>query len=403
VAEYPSLMTLGILLILSPFVKSLMERVGVPALVGYILLGLLVGITDSQWDISSPLFNNTFTVLAELGVVALLFRVGLKSHTQTLLAKLPDATFIWIFDVLTNFLLVFCVAHFLLSAPLESSLVIATAFSSTSVAVTVAAWSTHRRLNSASGQLLVDVAELDSLSSVLILAILLAIIPAIQGDQIKLMAPVGLVTILILLKLMLFITGCYLFSHYFERSFTQFNRRWENSKTAMTISVLGAGLVIAALAGYLGFPLAIGALFAGLAFSRDPEAVRTDTRFAYFYEFFTPFFFIYIGMQLEPSLLVDSLGIAAILLLPAVVGKLAGVGIPALRFLKKREAFLLGISMIPRAEIAMVVVYQCHLLGKDVIPDRLFGAMVAVSVITSILAPIALRVMLVRSASEVKK
>jgi Kef-type K+ transport system membrane component KefB len=108
-------------------------------------------------------------------------------------------------------------------------------------------------------------------------------------------------------------------------------------------------------------------------------------------------------MQLDPSLLVESLGIAAILLLPAVVGKLAGVGIPALRFLRKREAFLLGISMIPRAEIAMVVVYQCHLLGKEVIPDRLFGAMVAVSVITSILAPIALRVMLVRSASEVKK
>lgn len=401
--EYPILMTLGTLLILSPFVKSLMERIGVPALVGYILLGFLVSTVDSQWHISTPLFDNTFIVLAELGVIALLFRVGLKSHTQTLLAKLPDASFIWIFDVLTNFLLVFCVAHFLLSVPLESSLVIATAFSSTSVAVTVAVWSEHTRMNSTSGQLLVDVAELDSLSSVLILAVLLAIIPAIRGDQIALVTPVGLTTIMILLKLMLFIVGCYLFSHYFERGFTQFNRRWENSKTALTISVLGAGLVIAALAGYLGFPLAIGALFAGLAFSRDPEAVRTDTRFAYFYEFFTPFFFIYIGMQLDPSIVTGSLGIAAILLLPAVAGKLAGVGIPALRFLKKREAFLLGIGMIPRAEIAMVVLYQCHLLGQDVIPDKLFGAMVLVSVVTSILAPMVLRALQVRFLREVKE
>jgi Kef-type K+ transport system membrane component KefB len=232
---------------------------------------------------------------------------------------------------------------------------------------------------------------------------LLAIIPAIQGDHFAFAAPVGLATVLILLKLLLFIIGCYLFSHYLEPRFTQFNKRWENSKTAMTISVLGAGLVIAALAGYLGFPLAIGALFAGLAFSRDPEAVRTDARFAYFYEFFTPFFFIYIGMQLDPSLLLDSLGIAAMLLLPAVIGKLAGVGIPALRFLKKQEAFLLGISMIPRAEIAMVVIYQCHLLGNDVIPDRLFGAMVAVSVITSIIAPMALRAMQVRPNSKVKE
>ena len=402
-SEYFLLMTLGALLILSPFVKSLMERIGVPALVGYILLGLLVSNLDALWDISSPLFNNTFIVLAELGVIALLFRVGLKSHTQSLLAKLPDATFIWIFDVLTNFLLVFSVAYFLLSIPLESSLVIATAFSSTSVAVTVAVWGEQGRLKRVSGQLLVDVAELDSLSSVLMLAVLLAIIPAMQGDQTELMAPMGLAMITILVKLTLFIIGCYLFSHYFEPGFTQFNRRWENSKTALTISVLGTGLVIAAVAGYLGFPLAIGALFAGLAFSRDPEAVRTDTRFAYFYEFFTPFFFIYIGMQLHPSLLLGSLGIAAILLIPATIGKLAGVGIPALRFLKKREALILGIGMIPRAEIAMVVVYQCHLLDKNVIPDRLFGAMIIVSVATSILAPMALRLMEPLSNHEVKE
>jgi hypothetical protein len=59
--------------------------------------------------------------------------------------------------------------------------------------------------------------------------------------------------------------------------------------------------------------------------------------------------------------------------------------------------------MIPRAEIAMVVVYQCHLLGQDVIPDRLFGAMIIVSVATSILAPMALRLMEPHSNHEVKK
>ena len=108
-------------------------------------------------------------------------------------------------------------------------------------------------------------------------------------------------------------------------------------------------------------------------------------------------------MQLDPSIVTGSLGIAAILLLPAVAGKLAGVGIPALRFLKKREAFLLGIGMIPRAEIAMVVLYQCHLLGQDVIPDKLFGAMVLVSVVTSILAPMVLRALQVRFLREVKE
>ncbi len=95
---------------------------------------------------------------------------------------------------------------------------------------------------------------------------------------------------MVVLKLALFIASCYLFAHYLEARFTRFSREVEGSTTALTITILGAGLVIAAMAGYFGLSLAIGALFAGLAFSRDREAVHTDAKFAFFYELFTPFF-----------------------------------------------------------------------------------------------------------------
>ena len=52
---------------------------GVPALVGYILLGFIVSVIDQQWSFITTAFDNTFAMLAQLGVVALLFRVGLKS------------------------------------------------------------------------------------------------------------------------------------------------------------------------------------------------------------------------------------------------------------------------------------------------------------------------------------
>ena len=51
--------------------------------------------------------------------------------------------------------------------------------------------------------------------------------------------------------------------------------------------------------------------------------------------------------------------------------------------------------MIPRAEIAMVIAYQCHQLGDDIVPDNVFSAMVLVAIITSIVAPLMLRSMLV--------
>ena len=394
--EYLTLIILGALLILSPFVKSLMERIGVPALVGYILLGFLVSMMNQQWSFMTTAFNNTFTVLAQLGIVALLFHVGLKSHTRALLAKLPDASLIWIGDVLTNLLLGFVVARYMLELPLETSLVISTAFSATSVAVSVSIWDKMHKLNTSNGQLLVDVAELDDLSGVLLLAVLLAVIPALQGNETALLPSIGMTALVVLLKLVLFIAGCYLFSHYLEPDFTRFNRQWEKSTTGLTITVLGAGIAIAAMAGYLGFSLAIGALFAGLAFSRDPQAVHTDAKFSYFYEFLTPFFFIHIGMQIDPGAIAPSIGLACILFIPAALGKFLGVAAPALRIVKKADAVLLGLSMIPRAEIAMVIVYHCRQFGDNIVPDNVYAAMVLLAVMTSIFAPLVLRFLLIK-------
>ena len=120
------------------------------------------------------------------------------------------------------------------------------------------------------------------------------------------------------------------------------------------------------------------------------------------YEILTPFFFIYIGMKVDPATVAPSLGLAAILFVPATLGKFLGVAAPALRIVKRPDAVLLGLSMIPLAEIAMVIIYQCHQLGDDVIPDNVFAAMVVVSVMTSILAPLILRSLLTKQSREDK-
>ena len=394
--EYTLIVTLSALLILSPVVRGLLERIGVPALVGYITLGLLISTLNQQWFFVTTEFESTISTLAQLGVVAMLFRVGLKSHTSALLAKLPDASSIWIGDVLTNIAFGFLISRYALALPLETSLIIATAFSATSVAVSVSVWDSMHKLNTSIGQLLVDVAELDDLSGVLLLALLLAIIPVLGDGEAALLSSIGSTSIVVLAKLTIFIVGCYLFSHYLEPGFTRFSKSCADSTTGITISVLGAGLGIAAIAGLLGFSLAIGALFAGLAFSRDPEAVHTEARFSYFHDLLAPFFFIHIGMQVDPTAIIPSIGMASILFVPAVLGKLIGVAAPALRVVEKRDAILLGISMVPRAEIAMVIIYQCSIFGSNIVSDEVFAAMVLMAIMTSISAPVALRLMLSR-------
>jgi len=397
-SEYPLLITLGCLLILSPLVKSILDRIGIPALVGYIGLGFLISALNQQWSFKSTNFDFIFSALAQLGVVALLFRVGLKSHTRALLAKLPDASLIWLGDVLANLALGFVVSHYALSLPLETSLVIATAFSATSVAVSKALWDELHMLNTSKGRLLVDVSDLDNLSGILLLVILLAIIPVLQGGDSEILMLVGTTTLMVLLKLALFITGCYLFAHYLEANFTRSSRDIKGSTAAMAARILGAGLTIAALAVYFGLSLAIGALFAGLAFSRDPQAVRTNKEFTIFDKLFSPFFFIYIGMQVDPAIVSKSLGLGILFLVVAFMGKIIGVAGPAFKLLSKADAVFLGISMVPRAEIALVIIYQCRELGEDILSEEIFTIMVLVFAATSIITPLILRSLIPKQA-----
>lgn len=388
------LMTLGAILILAPLTKSACRRLGVPALVGYILIGLIIGDLVRPLASSEARFDGVFEALAQLGVVALLFRVGLRSHTSALLDKLPQASLIWIANVLGSVAIGYVISRYGFGWSVETSLVIATAFSATSVAVSVAVWDELNQLDSDQGQMLIDVAELDDLSAAVLLAVLLGTVTVLLNGDDGLWTRVGTSALSIVFKLALFIVGCYVFAHFLEPGFTRFNRELTNSETSLTISILGAGLAIAAIAAYLGFSVAIGALFAGLAFSRDPDAVHTDGRFVYFYDLLTPFFFIHIGMQTDLSVLTDAVGVGSILFFAAALAKLVSTIAPALISMSGRDALTLGISMVPRAEIALVVVYACRELDERIVPPEVFAAMVVVSLATCVISPVVLRRML---------
>jgi Kef-type K+ transport system membrane component KefB len=386
------LAALGAVLMLIPFTKRACHRLGIPASVGFIVLGLVMGAVLRPIDGSSgPVFNGTFAALAQLGVVALLFRVGLRSHTSALLAKLPDATLIWVGNVLGSAAVGFVVSRYVLDWSLETSLIVSTAFSATSIAVALPVWDELGLRDSDTSATLLDVAELDDLSAAVLLAVLLGILPALLADNSNVWILAGVSTAVVLAKLALFMVGCYLFAHFIEADFTDLVRAMSDTAASLTISILGAGLAIAAVADFLGFSIAIGALFAGLAFSRDPDAVRTDGSFSYFYEFLTPFFFIHIGMQTDLSTLLSAVEIGILLFFAAALSKLVFTLAPALLTMSAREATKLGVSMIPRAEIALVVIYECRAIDSSLVPAEVFAGMVAVALGTSIVAPIVLR------------
>lgn len=377
----------GLTTLLCALARELLERVRIPGLVGFLLIGLGLRLADEfmPWTLLREPVRATFAFLASLGVVVLLFRIGLASHPRRLLSKLPPALLVWAGNVGLAALLGYLAARHALGFGLVPSLVAATALTATSIGVSVPLWQQAGRLDSDAGAVLVDVAELDDISAVLLMALLLALIPALQNGG-ALAAPLLQASGSLMLRLALLVAFCLLFARYLEPHLAVAMSRWERPP-ARLLTIVALGAMIAALAGAIGFSLAVGALFAGLIFSRDPQPVWSDRSFTALHDFLVPFFFVGIGLHIDPTALGGALGAGAVLLVAAVAGKYLGAMLPGALVLPARDASALGLSMVPRAEIAMVVLAQGSRLGPAVVPERLYGAMALVTALTCTLAP----------------
>lgn len=378
---------LGVILVAGVLIRTASERIGIPALVGYILLGFLLRALFESGSFLPQSAGPTLDFLGTVGVVFLLFGVGLKTDVAALRRVLGRAGQIWIGNILVSGSMGFVAARFLLGVDFLASLLVAVALTATSVGVSVGTWDSRDALESEEGKLLLDVAELDDISAVVLMAVLFAILPTLRGSQGGLgLAVVGKTVLLFSVKGLGFGLFCLLFARVVEPHLAEWMSR--EGQPSRIVLVSGVGLIIASMAGGLGFSVAIGAFFAGMVFSIDPEKIREELSFKALHAFFVPFFFLGLGFKIEPSALGGALVPGLVFLAAAVVGKFVGVSLPALRIVGPPSAFLLGMSMVPRAEIAMIVMERGLNPGHDLVAPELFGAMVLVTLLTSTLLPI---------------
>jgi Kef-type K+ transport system membrane component KefB len=390
------ILLVAVLIALSILAKGALEKLNVPPLIGFLVLGFLLRLADEQWQLLGE-GGWIIDFLAHLGVMALLFHVGLGSNLKSLLRQLPCAGRLWISDICISSFLGFSAAYWILGLSWITSVIVAIALTATSVGVPVKIWQDKNALQSANGERFIDVAELDDISGVLLMAMLFAMLPAFHGSggENVTFSMVAKITLSFLISLLGYGLLCFIFAQYIEHRLANALQRFESPPDRMLV-VVGTGFAIAALAALLGFSVAIGAFFAGLAFSRDPHSVRIEASFNPLYELFTPFFFINIGRGIDPSALSGAAGLGAVLLVAAVAGKFIAITTPALAFTSLPAAATLGVSMIPRAEIAMLVMHRGLAHGPWAVSEKVYAGMVFVCALTCIGAPLLLQNMLTR-------
>jgi len=390
----PLMLLLGAVALVSVPLRQGLHRLTLPALVGFVGLGVALSAVDGWTGMLTTSLEDQIEVLAQLGIIALLFRVGLESDPGRLAGQLGRAARIWLPNMIVPALAAFALVLAWPGLGTVPALLTGVAASATSIGVSVAPWEERGALDSEDGALLLDVAELDDISAVILLGIVFAVAPSLQeGLNAGVWHEAAVSGGSQVVKIMAFSALCFAFSRLAEQ---RLSAVFAGLDTTVGPFVFAAGMVflIAALADTLGFSMAIGALFAGLAFSRDPAEHRIDEAFGYLLALFGPFFFLSIGLSVGFDEFGSAIVLAAALFLVLVASKVVGAGLPAWAIAGRRTGGLIGASMVPRAEIYLIVLLHGLTLGAWAMPQQLYTAAVLAAVATCIAGPYAVAMLL---------
>ncbi|WP_372674866.1 cation:proton antiporter [Aquicoccus sp.] len=388
------LLLMGLVTLLAVPMRAVFARVSMPSMIGFILLGAALSIGSITTGFANDTLNEQVPFLAKIGIVVLLFRIGLESDLGKLRRQIGRAALIWLPNMVLGGIAAFVLVVLWPGLGLIPALFTGIAASATSIGVSAGIWEGAGALDSDTGALLLDAAELDDVSAVVLLSVLFAVGPLLkQPEGAAILAPALKAGAIQLMLTALFSVACYLFSRWLEKPLSDGFAKLSPTDGPIVLAT-GAAFVIASMAEFMGLSMAIGALFAGLAFSRDPAERSIDEAFGILLTVFGPFFFVAIGLSVDITVPVEGMGLAAALAGMALIGKLLGAGLPAAAMRGWRQGALIGFSMVPRAEIFLLVMLFGLTLGPWAVPQVLYNAAVLASIVTCIIGPAIVGMML---------
>lgn len=348
------------------------RRIRLPDVVGQIAAGCIVGPSLLGWVTpSEPL-----EVLSEIGVVLLLFSVGLETRLEDVKRVGGSAFAVGVIGVIVPFVAGAFWAHSI-GPNWPRSLFVAAAFVATSAGITAAVLKEMGVLRRTESRVILGAAVIDDILAMLLLGVVVAIqaggtlrvgsLLAVAGEAVGFVLVVGWLGTLMMRR----------------------GAKWlEHTRNPMSplLAVLALCLGLAWLATRFGLAAIIGAFLAGMIASETRQRVQLEEQMQPLLALLTPFFFVLTGAKVELAQLLsgEALWLLLVATLLALVTKLAGGWLGALR-LGPRSALIVGVGMIPRGEVGIVVAALG--LSAGVFGDMLYAVIIAMSLLTSVIAP----------------
>jgi Kef-type K+ transport system membrane component KefB len=399
-----------ILLFVTRFAGEVAVRFGQPALIGELLSGVALGVIATQYGGALPVIaalpdNEVFKALTDLAIFFLMLLAGVQMSPRELSESSRSALWVALGGLLLPLASGLALGWWFIPESeyrLAQILFLATALSITAVPVSVKVLMDLGKLDSAIGRTIVSAAVFDDIFSLVLLAVLTAVIAT--GEL-----PDAANIALLLGRIAAFFVLATLIGYYV---FPWIGRLMKRSRLAEFefSGLLIVALVYALIAEALGIHFIIGAFLAGLFFVRktvDDEVyqaikARLETCTS---GFLGPLFFASIGLHLDLGAAFEIPLFVVILVVLAFLGKLVGAGLPAYwTGLDRRNAVGVGAGMSARGAVELIIAdiaLRAGLFGRPDPPppliEYLFSAVVLMAILTTLVTPLALKRILGRA------
>jgi Kef-type K+ transport system membrane component KefB len=366
------LLTLFIMFAAAKLMAELFERLRQPTVAGEIMAGVLIG--PGLLSLAAP--SEITNILAEIGVILLLFTVGLETRPSAILKVGTRAAVVAVLGVVIPFFGGWLLMRAWGSTSVEA-LFVGTAMVATSVGITARVLSGMGLLDAPTARIILGAAVIDDILGLLVLAV----VSSLAAGALNYVEILTTAALAIGFTAFVAVVG----APVVNRVAPQADRLRSGHGMFILALVLCLGLSVAA--AYIGVAAIIGSFLAGMILAEAAEDhPRMHRQINGVTEFLVPFFLVNIGMQLRLDVFRSSslIVLCVFVTLVAVVTKLLGCGLGAINLGIKRAAQV-GMGMVPRGEVGIIVAQIG--LSLAVIGPELYGVVLFMAVATTLIAP----------------
>ncbi|WP_278852520.1 cation:proton antiporter [Ligilactobacillus aviarius] len=385
--------TLCLVLITTSLAGHFSRRIGIPAVIGQLLVGILIGPAVLGW-VHNNAFMHTFS---EIGVIILMFIAGLESDLEMLKKYFKPALAVAFSGVVFPVVLIYFFGK-LFHFSFEQAIFLGVTFSATSVSISVEVLKELKRLKSKEGTTILGAAVIDDIISVIILSVLVSMFSNVakaQGGHHS-----SNLWMSFLLDALYFVVIFFLF----EWIAPKMMRLGKHLKVASSVTLMSIVLCLgmAWLAEQVGLSDVVGAFFAGVAIAQTPYKQEVDSNIEPIgYAVFIPMFFVSIGLNMTFKGFFDDLVFIVSLTILALITKWLGCGLGAKVLGMNYDSMnIIGSGMVSRGEMALIIAqigYEAHLLSSEY-----YSGVIFVIILTTLAAPFMLKAAIKRQMRNEK-